>query len=266
MLKRFFHPELCELYEARQFSRLISRCEELLQEKRVEFGEQHPELESALYDMANAYMYVGNYQSSLKATLELLSIVPSEPDDRRANRVLYLNNLGMLHNRFQHPQEAEAILCQALELVDTLPQEFQWNRPTIQINLARFHDDRKEFKEAERLLVDAARQRAKLFGWGHCMFGDVFISFSVLYANQGKLIAAERAVQKSLRIYRKRMETEGPEYAVALNLLGDLKRKQGSQQEAAASYQAALEILERVRPADHPDIKKVRQQLTRIQA
>ncbi len=91
-----------------------------------------------------------------------------------------------------------------------------------------------------------------------------FHNLGVLYADQGKLIEAEKMYQRALDGKEKAW---GPEHTSTLdtvNNLGNLYKNQDKLIEAEKMYQRALEGYERLRGPTHPSTKVIRRNLSNL--
>ncbi len=91
-----------------------------------------------------------------------------------------------------------------------------------------------------------------------------FHNLGLLYANQGKMVEAEKIYQRALDGKEK---AQGPEHISTLNTvnnLGVLYKGQGKLVEAEKMYQRALEGYERLRGLTHPLTKRIRRNLSKL--
>jgi len=91
-----------------------------------------------------------------------------------------------------------------------------------------------------------------------------FHNLGLLYADQGKMVEAEKMYQRALDGKEKAW---GPEHTSTLNTvnnLGVLYKGQGKLVEAEKMYQRALEGYERLRGPTHPSTKRIRRNLSNL--
>ncbi len=71
-------------------------------------------------------------------------------------------------------------------------------------------------------------------------------------------------MQKSIRIRNRQFDKTRPFLARKLSTLGEIQRKLGDLSSAKASQLAALDLLEKMRPAGHFDLVNVERRLAKL--
>ena len=151
--------------------------------------------------------------------------------------------------------EAEMVYERAFELMEKLAPGEEWDRATTLLGRAQVHAIREEFADAERLLFEALRLRIRADGWCGPDVALVFDNLSGVYRHMGKMLAAERAIRKAIRMYRACDSTETVNCGMAIGSLARMVAGQ-SMSEAKALANEALEIHRRVCPLGHPETAK----------
>jgi tetratricopeptide (TPR) repeat protein len=264
MSQLFFSSELQSLYQTGKLSQLVSRCQELLSELRAAHGAEHHEIALLSGDLARGYYEMGDFHAAIDVTKEILKLDRAALDNPLADRARNLSNLGLLYLRVGKHVEAELALERALELVRQLPPEEQWERPTVLVNMAHLETEKRNYTKAEELYLEAARQRLGDYHWIHPRFGNVYFPLGRLYWKMGRRLAAQRAVEKAIRIRQGASQTEDAQYAMMLAFRGDLLAEQAEDADAKKAYESALEILRRIRPADHFQVAEVQQRVSQL--
>ncbi len=93
---------------------------------------------------------------------------------------------------------------------------------------------------------------------------DAFHNLGDLYADQGKMIEAEKMYQRALDEYEKAW---GPEHTSTLNTvnnLGNLYKNQGKLMKAKKMYQRTLKEYEMLRDSTHSSTKGIRHNLSNL--
>ena len=266
MRPEFLSSEIRDLYNEGKLSRVVTRCHEILNDLRAIHGEQHPEIASVLDELARAYFELGNYQTAIEVTKQLLKMDSIFGLKESADFARHISNLGVSYLYVDRIGEAELALDSALDLLRRFPSHEQWELATVLINLASVYREKREFARAERLLFDALKLRLASHGWFDPKYGIIFRHLSRLYWKMDRRIAAERALGKAMRIYRNAAHTENLDYSAMLFALGDMLAGQSKTDDARKSYYSALEILRRVRPEGHNQVAKLEQRIAKVGA
>jgi len=253
----FFNEQIRQYFEEDKLAEAAAYCAELLPEIRAAHGEMHSEVARVLADMARAYYYLGDYPAALKASKQLAKIDCELSDEVSAEYICHLSNFALHYRLTGHIPEAELAYDRALELIEFLPLGDEWDRAITLIGRAQVHEIKREFGQAERLLQEAVRIRARSEGWCSPGLAIVFDNLAGLYRRMGKSVAAERAIRKAIRMYRNTADTESVYYAGSLRLLARLLAEQSNISEAKALANEALAILRRICVPSHPDTKIV---------
>jgi tetratricopeptide (TPR) repeat protein len=264
MRPEFLNDEMRGLYSEGKLSRIVTRCQEILNELRAIHGDQNPEIASVLDELARAHFELGDYEAAIDVTKQLLEMDSIIGMKKSADFARSISNLGLLYIYVGRLGEAELALESALELTRRLPTNEQWVIPGVLINLASVYRRGRDFARAERVLIEALKLRLENHGWWDPKYGDVFLHLSYLYWKMGRPSAAERALDKAMRIYQDASHTETTEYSAMLAIHGDMLASQSKSDDARKSYYSALEILRRVRPEAHIQAEKIKRRIAQL--
>jgi tetratricopeptide (TPR) repeat protein len=243
---------------------LRARCKETLDLARQHHSEPHPRVAEALADMAFAHYEVCDLEAALNCNKDRLEIEKVLNGETSAQYVDCLITLARCYLFTGKISVAEITLERAYELVKRLPED-AFPLSTVLINLALMHALRKDDERTEPLLMQTMKTCLREYNWAQPEYGIVFDHLSRLYWRQGKLQAALRAIRKAIRIWREAEETVSPYYAMMLSWEGIVLAEMHDLAAAKHSQEASLAILSRVRPADHPQIAKVRERLAKVE-
>jgi tetratricopeptide (TPR) repeat protein len=252
----FFNEQIRQYFEEDKLAEAAVYCAALLSQIRDTLGERHPDVAHVLSNVARAYYYLGGYPAALEATKELVKIDCAPTDTVSVECICSLSNLALNYRLTERIDEAELAYDRALELIELLPLGEEWDRAITLVGRAQVHDIKREFDQAERLLQEAVRIRARSQGWYSPGLALVFDNLAGLHRRMGKSLAAERAIQKAIRMYRHTATTESVYYAGAIRLLARLLVEQSKVSEAKELADESLAILRRVCAAGHPETKK----------
>lgn len=246
MRDKFFNTELRDLFTEGRFAEAISRCQSLLDRVRLSNGEQHIDVPLLLDDLAHAYYKSGDYQSALRVKTEILKLDASHYGEESEDYIRGLSDIGLLYYYVGKSAESDVALDRALELVQRLPLDNKCDRAQILINKSYLKMDRQEYREAEQLLLEAARLRKVDHGSAYLGFANVYDHLSRLYRKMGRAGAAVRAIEKAIRIFRNEPPLDQLRYARMLEMLGVMLAEQGRALDAKASFLEAADVLQQI--------------------
>lgn len=108
------------------------------------------------------------------------------------------------------------------------------------IVLAGVYMELKEWSEAEDCYNMALYLKGKFSEEDKKRFVDTYANLGILYMKQNKTELAQTALKEAIRLGKK--YNDAPHLSFALQVMGDLHRKQNNIQEAITHYQQGLEI------------------------
>lgn len=214
--------------------------------------------------LARALDENGDYCGAALALEKAIELHRSHERDVSDDAVRCLCFLGRFYLWTGRPFAAERTLAEALTLVEHLPIEEQGGRGFILVDLAQMHSWDNEHQAAEELLHQATKEMLHYCGYGSPHIAFVFLHLGFVYARQDRLVVAERAIKKAIRMYRIAGNTKEVQYAALLSWRGVLEARLGRNDEAPASQTEALSILEPIRKQGHYFLERVRCRLARV--
>ncbi len=276
------HParELNDLFRAAKYTELIDRCRDNLQHVR-ESENNHDDLICALCDFWRVLTENGDLSAALELAKEALELVRMRSGESSEEYARHLHNVGYLHLLLDHDDEARQLIEQARTIVQSLPEREQDGSAAILIGLAHLHSKLKDYAAAERLLIEAIRQRVHSFGWMHPRHAMALLQLARVYRCQKRYAVAEKVIRKALRIHestesidsativrydRNLIKCDSPDYAVMLSFLGTLRHDQNDLNGARKCREDALAILRRIRPDGHFETERVKRKLVELEA
>lgn len=245
MRRQYFNDELRGLIEEGNCSAVVSRCQEMLAELRSIHGETHPDVAAVMDHLAQIYFEMFDYPKAIQSLEQLLELDKFLSGEVNADYARTLSNLGFVYRRVGRIDEAESAYRSSLELIDQLPPEEQFQRSTVLANLSRILTDRQEYDEAQRLLLQAARDRYKC---SHPRLGVVYHLLACLYWQSGRRVVARRAIQKAVRVFGWTNQMEHTDYAEMLLSVARFDADSGNLEQAQQNCDLALDIYRRARP------------------
>mgnify|MGYP000399458601 CR=1 FL=1 len=197
----------------------------------------------------------------LREAMEILGEYYGHASEQYAACLTDLARLCIFQDKFS---EAEFYIAESLELVFGLPLIEQRAYLAACINLSKLQRLQKDFDAAEKSLETAREKAYQVVGENHRMYASLLHHLGEVYWNQNRISDAERTIRDSLRIYNKMSHTESADYAMAMSLLGILFDIQGKREQAWTCQTEAFNVLNRIRPENHPNVETVKLRISAL--
>jgi len=255
--------ELDQLSRRGEFEEIVCRCKGILQELKTRWDEAYPETAMVLECLAHAYDDDGDYCAAAieyERALTTHRAHSNLPSDHLVRCLMYLGRMLLWTGR---PAEAEERLTEALTLLDHLPEEDQGGRGFVLVDLAQMHRRDRELEAAEQLLLSAIKPMSR-FGYGNEHFDHVYVHLAMVFEEQGRKTATDRAMEKAIRWLRCVVTEDDANFATALSLNGLRLKSRGRREESRAYQAEALAMLQRIRKPGHYLLEKVKLRLAKL--
>jgi CHAT domain-containing protein/tetratricopeptide (TPR) repeat protein len=250
------NKKIIELYQAGKFAEAVPLAQQVLAIRERALGPDHPDVATALGNLALLYDDQGRYAEAVPLLERALAIRekalgPDHPDVAQA-----LNNLAKFYWKQGRYAEAEPLLKRALAIYEKALGPDHPDVAQALNNLAALDRDQGRYAEAEPLYKRSLAIRERALGPDHPDVATVLNNLAVLYGNQGRYAEAEPLYKRALTIREKALGPDHPDVAAALNNLADLYRSQGRYADAEPLYKRSLAIWEKALGPDHPDVAR----------
>jgi serine/threonine-protein kinase len=243
-----------EYEEARS---LLEEAIEVLRAARVG---PHPDLATALSDLATVDLQTGNLPAAEALYRESLEMRQSLGRDE--DLIKPMNNLASILVAQGNLREAVPIYRQTLEIrrarLAASPDDptAQHNLATSLRSLANALAELADLDAAEPLLRESLALRRRIYGPNSPMVATVEISLGRLEHARGHLPEADQWITRGLNTRVRELGEDHPHTAFARRDQASLRLDQGRSHEARELLRQALETLRQVRPEDDPEIAK----------
>lgn len=279
--------------------RAIPLLEQALAARETRLGSLHPDLLGPLGRLMDLQEAHGAHAHAERLGGQILAIQEQRLGSDHPERAAILQRLGQLQELQGQPERAEALYRSALDglraclgpddpalapLLGRLgslalargdePQAEQHYRQALALlpadqpeasrwlqDLARLHQGRGEWAEAERLSREALTLRERSVGPWHPETANVLNALAWLLSQRQEPDEARALCERALAIRRRSLGAHHLETAASLNTLAALHEQANDPEEALALYQEALEITEVQLGPDHPGTRTVRANL-----
>jgi CHAT domain-containing protein/Tfp pilus assembly protein PilF len=243
-----------KLYDAGRYADAIPIAQRVLTIREKALGRNHPDVASALDNLANLYRLQGRYTDAeplLQRSLAIREQALRHDDPDIAGSLLNLAALYLDQGRYA---DAEPLLQQSLAIWE---KAFGRDHPDVALalnNLASLYVNEGRYADAEPLLRQSLSINEKTLGGDHPNVADSLSNLAVVYWNQGRYSEAEPLLQRSLTIRIKTLGPDHPAIANALNNLALLYKQQGRYADAVPLLERTIAIREKALGRDHPDV------------
>jgi tetratricopeptide (TPR) repeat protein len=256
--------ELYKLSRRGEFEEIVSRCKKIIAELAARPTDAYPETAQIHECLANAYYDDCDYCAAaleFESALRLYRAHQHVPTDDVVRCSMYLGRMFLWTGR---PVEAEELLCEALTLLDHLPEENQFGRAFVLIDLAQLHRKAGELEIAEHLLLQAIRPMLHYCGYGSRHYGFLFFHLGSVYELQGRATAADKTMKKAFHWLRWAIDEDDDNFATVLSYNGVRLQQRGRLNEARAAQTEVVAILERIRKPGHYLLEKAKVRLAKL--
>ncbi len=229
-----------------------SCCRFFLRKLRDAIGDDDLQVGYAHEDLAFVLYHMNRYRDTVDETKEALRIIQRNVGKESIDYVRNLTNLARQYLYLDQEETAEFILQESLVLSEQLPSDTQFELPPILLNLTLIRIRRREFEAARELLQRVSRIYVQAAEWRSPRFATLLSYYSRLYYRMGNVVAAERAMLKSIRMNRAVSNNHNEEFAASLAHLGHIQATLGKPSAARDAYWESMSILNEVLYPDHP--------------
>jgi eukaryotic-like serine/threonine-protein kinase len=208
-----------------------------------------------LVSLANALSYQSKLEESLAASRTALEIFKRVAPDQPDLIVLTLMSIaGALLNQ-KHPEQAEPLIREAIELKMKQSTNATPDLAMLQGNLAvTLSSNPAKLEEAESLTREVLATQKRLLSEEHPDVALTLNNLATILTDRGKLDEAEQTFKQALDMKRKLVGNRDPDVHSILNNLGEVLRRQGKLAEAEGRHRESLTLCREQLPKDHPSL------------
>jgi len=237
------NEQVITLYGQGKYTEAVPIAQTALRVAEATFGPQHPDVATALNNLAGLYRAQGKYAEAEPLCRHALALREKVLGPEHRDVATSLNNLAEVYRDQGKYAEAEPLYRRALAIWEkTLGPEHPDVAASLN-NLAGLYHDQGKYAEAEPLYRRALAIREKVLGPEHPAVAPSLNNLAGLYRAQGKYAEAEPLYRRALAIWEKSL---GPNHAAtgsALENLGISYYARGRPNEATPFFARAQENL-----------------------
>jgi tetratricopeptide (TPR) repeat protein len=231
-----------QLYAAGQYRSAIPLAERALDIQEKALGPEHPDVATALNNLASLYRYDGQLALAESLYRRALDIDERALGPDHAQVARDLSNLASLYDSEGRFADAEPLYEWALASDEKALGPDDPAVATDLTNLASLYESEQRYADAQPLRERALAIREKAVGPGHPGIAMDLNSLASLYARQGRYAEAESTYKRALAVQEKALGPNDPDLAATLNNLGSLYDTLNRPADAESSYTRASAI------------------------
>ncbi len=233
-----------------------------LEQARRSFpGDDHPQVATALDDLASMQQKQGDYASATANYEKVLHIRETTQGPGHPRVAEALGHLGRVAlDQGQH-ERARGLFERALGLCDGLHACGPAARAEALLNFGRVEHSLGHSTEAKALHEEALGLYESLYGREHGKLAAILIALGTLARHQERYDEANAYYQRALKILRLRHSDDHPAMAAILARIGTLARVRGHLDEARTDLEKALAIHEKAAPFENFELAEVLDEL-----
>jgi CHAT domain-containing protein/Flp pilus assembly protein TadD len=253
-----------QLYQVGKYDQAINKNKEALAIRERVLGPEHPDVATALNNLAELYQTTSRYAEAELLYKRALAIDEKVLGPEHHDVATALNNLALLYFTTGRYAEAEPLFKQALAIDEkALGPEHPDVAQNLN-NLAGLYSITGRYAEAEPLFKRTLSIDEKILGPEHHDVATALNNLALLYFTTGRYTEAEPLFKRTLSIDEKILGPEHRDVATALNNLAGLYSTIGRYAEAEPLYKRALSIDEKALGTKHPDVATALNNLAKL--
>ena len=212
---------------------------------RAAFAEEHPQVATALDDLAGMQLRNGDYAAAQAGYEKVLQIRQATQGPGHPGVAEALGHLGRCAFEQGQHDRARGLFEQALGICDTLHACSPGDRAEALFNLGRAEYAVGRFAAAQAMHEEALQLYDALYDGEHTKIASLLMSLGVFAKRQGRFDEAAGYYQRALAILRRLRAEDHPDMAALHVNIGSLAMARGRLDEARTAFERALTIHEK---------------------
>jgi tetratricopeptide (TPR) repeat protein/CHAT domain-containing protein len=245
-----------QLYQAGKISEAIPLARRALALWEKARGPRHPDVATALSNLAVLYRRQGRYADAEPLYKRALAIREKALGPDRPEVARSLTNLAGIYDNQDRYAEAEPLYKRALAIYEKALGPHHPDVATTLDDLAELYNKQGSYAEAEPLYRRALAINEKALGPDHPDVAASLNNLALLYEDQGRYADAEPLFRRTLAIVEKARRPSHPDVATALSNLAELYNEQNRYADAEPLLKRALAIREKAFGPEHPEVAR----------
>jgi CHAT domain-containing protein len=250
------NQQVRQLFEQGKYSEAVPLAQQVLDIRARILGDRHPDVATALNNLAELYRLQGSYADAEPLHQQALEITRQALGDRHPAVARSLKGLADLYSDQGNYAAAEPLYLQALEIYRQTLGNRHFAVASTLSRLAGLYKEQGNYTAAEPLYLQSLEITRQVSGDQHLNVAAILNNLGSLYHAQGNYAAAEPLYLQSLEIARQSLGDRHPNVASAFNNLAIWYHEQGNYVAAEPLYLQALEINRQSLGDQHLDVAR----------
>jgi tetratricopeptide (TPR) repeat protein len=246
------------LFDLGQYHEAEIVLAEVLKEREIILGPEHPDTLAARHYLARAVLKQGRYAEAESAYRELVRLREKVLGPEHQDTLTSRNNLAASLNLQGKYSEAEAEYRAVLKLREKVLGSEHPDTLANRNNLAGILSRQGKFAEAETEYLAVIKLKEKVLGPEHPGTLTTRSNLGYVLARQGRYSEAEIEDRNVIKLQEKVLGPEHPDTLTSRNNLAIALSGQGKHTAAANEHRAVLKLREKVLGPEHPDTLRSR--------
>jgi CHAT domain-containing protein/tetratricopeptide (TPR) repeat protein len=231
----------------------VEPARRVLEIRRQELGQSHPDYGHSLNHLALLYAALGEYARAEPLYEQAREVFKRVLGEQHPEYATVLSNLAVLCDARGEYTRAKPLFEKALEIHRQALGERHPSYATTLNNLAMVHVYTGEYVRAKPLLEKSLEIRKQALGEGHRDYALALNNLAGLYEAMADYASAERLYRQALEVRRRALGERHPDYAASLSNLAGVYESTGRYARAESLYQEAQKIRRQALGERHPD-------------
>jgi tetratricopeptide (TPR) repeat protein len=252
------------LERAGMYAKCLKLHETCLNIRRVELGERHPEVATAINNIGFAHYLGGEYGEAERVLLDAIAMRRELLGGEHPQLATSINNLALVYMAEGDKEEAEALLQQALVIREAAFGGSHEKVAATLNMLGRLMVERGEFDGGEALYRRTRDIFAASMGAGHPFTAASVFYLAEISMFQGNLSSAEAMFREAYGMWETALGPNHPYSAACLGKLAQVLMVEEKYKDAEGLLSRALMQLRNLLGPHHPELPAVMVKLAEV--
>jgi CHAT domain-containing protein/Flp pilus assembly protein TadD len=246
---RSLSKEVVTLIARGEYDEALRKAMRALEIRQRIFGIEHPDVASALVNIAYIYFKKNDYAKARELYTQALAIQEKTPGPDSPETANTLNNFALLDHMEGDPYTAEQLYKRALTILEKSVRSEQSQAATVMSNLGLISYNRGDYEEAEKLFQRALTTQEQALGEENGTLSTTLANLALAQYQKGKYNDAIKLLNRAVDITGKNFKEDPPDALPVFSLLVMSHVQAGSFDKAEDANRRALALIEK-----HPDV------------
>jgi len=236
-----------------EYEKAIRLKIQVLTERRIKLGEDHPDTLSSMASLAATYRNQGRWAEAEALQMQVMTIRKTKLGENHSDTLSSMANLAATYRKQGRWSEAEVLQVQGMTIIKAKLGEDHPDTLSSMANLASTYWNQGRWSEAEALDLQVMTVRKTKFGEDHPDTLSSMANLASTYWNQGRWSEAEALDLQVIAISKTKLGDDHLDTLSSMANLAATHRNQGRWSEAEALQVQVMTIRKAKLGEAHPD-------------